>query len=129
MTIVSLSNRAFLRVQGRDAHKFLQGLITNDMNKLNTGLFTAFLNAKVARAPVGFINDSSFRAEYSLMHSFTRQLVTNFSWMSRVIISRVLHPICDASRYAIRFRLRISRESIKRISYLERMYQWKLEVM
>lgn len=45
MAIVEITNRSCLSVSGADAKSFLQGLITNDLNKLDqqVGLYSCFL--------------------------------------------------------------------------------------
>lgn len=52
--VAALKSRKLLRLDGLDAAKFLQGLTTNDIQKLhpdqnhhNTGQFSALLNAQV----------------------------------------------------------------------------------
>lgn len=47
---VKIESRSFVQIDGPDAVKFLQGMITNHMPKIETGgdgLFTGFLNAQV----------------------------------------------------------------------------------
>jgi folate-binding protein YgfZ len=44
--IIKIKNRKVIKIEGPDRHKFIQGLITNDINKLekNSALYTAFLS-------------------------------------------------------------------------------------
>jgi transferase CAF17, mitochondrial len=47
--IVRLSNRRVLQVKGADAHRFLQGILTNDMKavaKPQDAIYAAFLTSK-----------------------------------------------------------------------------------
>lgn len=45
-----LRSRKLLTLDGFDAAKFLQGLMTNDIEKASTGgIYTAFLSAQVRR--------------------------------------------------------------------------------
>ena len=45
---VKLKNRGLIHIEGTDRHEFLQGLITNDINKLTpkTPLYACLLNAQ-----------------------------------------------------------------------------------
>ena len=49
LSALPVSDRAYLSITGPDAKKLLQGLTTNDINKLETGSCqaSAFLNTKV----------------------------------------------------------------------------------
>lgn len=49
-SIIPLNNRKYIEINGKDTKKFLQGLITNDINSLtkeNSVIVSALLNPKV----------------------------------------------------------------------------------
>ncbi len=50
MNLTKLTERKLLRIKGRDTNKFLQGIITNDINCLVDGhsemMYTMFLNVQ-----------------------------------------------------------------------------------
>jgi len=45
--IIDLKNRIIVKIEGKDKYSFLQGLITNDIHKVDTHpIYTAFLSAQ-----------------------------------------------------------------------------------
>ena len=47
-SVVKLSSRKLVQVEGKDASRFLQGILTNDINKLKqrSSMYASFLTAK-----------------------------------------------------------------------------------